>query len=66
MKGLQVSELRQLSPAELEQKRVALAQELVQLRLKARTVGIEKPAQFRRLRRDIARVLTVRRESSRP
>ena len=62
MKRVPVSELRNLSEPELGQKRDALAQELLQLRLKSRTIGVEKPAQFRQLRRDIARVLTVMQE----
>ena len=62
MKALRANELRGLSLPELEQKRDAISQELLQLRLKARTVGVEKPAAFRRLRRDIARVLTIMNE----
>ena len=58
----QLQELRSLSPAELTQKRDALGQELAQLRLKTKTVGVEKPARFHQLRRYIARVLTVLRE----
>ena len=59
MKSLPTSELRNLSVPELEQKRDAFVQELQQLRLKSKTIGVEKPAQFRRLRRGIARVLTI-------
>ena len=59
---LRVSELRGLNAAELTQKYEALRQELRQLRLKATAAGVERPSQFRQLRRDIARILTILRE----
>ena len=64
MSRLRANELRHLSREELFQKRDTMTQELVQLRLRARVVGTERPMEFRRLRRDIARVLTVLRESA--
>ena len=62
MKGLRAEALRQLSPQELEQKVVSMRGELLQIHLKARIAGVEKPAHIRRLRQDIARTLTVLRE----
>ncbi|GEM_PF-6544527 len=59
MKALAASTLQTLSVVELHQKHHTLMQELTQLQLKTKTVGVEKPAEFQRLRRDIARVLTV-------
>ena len=59
---LRVSDLRGLGRAELTQKYETMRQELRQLRLKATAAGVERPSQFRQLRRDIARILTILRE----
>ena len=64
MKALRPTELRALSREELMQKQQALMQELLQMRLKAKTVGVEKPSRSGVLRRNVARIITILREST--
>ncbi len=56
------SELRDMSPEELEQKHRELQEELFRLRLRHGTAQLENTEKLVHTRRDIARVLTVRRE----
>ncbi|MDP3068847.1 MAG: 50S ribosomal protein L29 [Opitutaceae bacterium] len=58
-------EIRELSPAEINTKVKEKRDELLQLRLRKQTGQVEKPHQFRVLRKDIARLLTILNEKKR-
>jgi large subunit ribosomal protein L29 len=53
------SDLRDLSVDQLETKLAELREERFKLRFRSATESIENPMQFRTLRRDTARVLTI-------
>jgi large subunit ribosomal protein L29 len=53
------SDLRELSVDQLETKLAELREERFKLRFRSATESIENPMQFRTLRRDTARVLTI-------
>jgi large subunit ribosomal protein L29 len=53
------SDLRDLSVEQLETKLAELREERFKLRFRSATESIENPMQFRTLRRDTARVLTI-------
>ena len=58
---MKARDLRELGTAELDQKIRELSQELNDLRIKHKSVaGIEKPVRMRLMRRDIARMKTIR------
>jgi len=59
---VEAKELRELASEELDQKLNELREELFKLRLRASVTRLENPARIRQLRRDIARVQTVKRE----
>ena len=59
---MKATELRDMSPEELEGKLTELAQERFNLRFRSATEAIEDPMRFRALRRDIARIQTILRE----
>ena len=52
-------DLRELSVEQLETKLAELREERFKLRFRSATESIENPMQFRVLRRDTARVLTI-------
>jgi large subunit ribosomal protein L29 len=54
--------LRDLSPDELDTKAQELREQLLKLRFQQSTGQIENPQTLRSVRKDIARVLTIRRE----
>lgn len=54
--------LREMSAEELAQKLAEFRDELFKLRLRAATTQLENPMRIRQLRRDIARIETVRHE----
>jgi large subunit ribosomal protein L29 len=56
---LTTSDLRDLSVEQLETKLAELREERFKLRFRSATESIENPMQFRMLRRDTARVLTI-------
>ncbi|MBI4227993.1 MAG: 50S ribosomal protein L29 [Candidatus Omnitrophica bacterium] len=58
-----LDELRGMTAVELARKAEALKQQLFQLRVQAKLGRLEKGHELRHVRRDIARVLTVRREA---
>ncbi len=60
-----LEQLRGLSEKELEGKVAALRQELFQTRTLAAAGKLDKPSTLRRLRKEIARALTVRHERAR-
>jgi large subunit ribosomal protein L29 len=59
---MKAKELREKTAAELADKERELAEQLFALRLQQTTGQLEKPSRMRTLRKDLARVLTVRRE----
>ena len=59
---MKAKELRELSPDELDSKLHELHEELFSLRFKHRTQSIPNPLKPRTLRKDIARVLTIKHE----
>ncbi len=56
------SEIRDLGDDELEQKEREMREEIFRLRLRAATGQIENKMRARAVRRDLARVLTIRAE----
>jgi large subunit ribosomal protein L29 len=56
------SEIRDLSDAELEARTQELEEELFLLQLRRATSQLENSMKLRAVRRDVARLLTVRRE----
>lgn len=62
MSRIKAKDLRGLSVAELDSKRQALVKELHDLRQKKSVGQLEKPHQFKTVRKQIAQVLTVKRE----
>jgi large subunit ribosomal protein L29 len=59
------SELRVMTIDELEQKEQDLRKELFNLRFQSATGEIENPMRIRTVRKNIAKVLTIRSEKSR-
>jgi large subunit ribosomal protein L29 len=59
---MKASELRKLSLEELRKKVDEWKMELLKLRFKKQIQGLENPMAIRKLKRDIARALTVIRE----
>ena len=55
-------EIRELGEAELQQKESESREELFRLRLRGATGQIENKMKARMARRDLARILTIRRE----
>jgi large subunit ribosomal protein L29 len=60
--AMKVSELRNQSVQELQDRENELSEQLFALRLQKVTGQLEKPARVRQVRRDLARVLTLLRE----
>lgn len=56
---MKVSELKELAVEELQRKEQDLRRELFNLRFQQATGEIENPMRIRRIRKDIARVLTM-------
>lgn len=61
-KPLRGSQLRELETEELKSELGRLREALFRLRFRSATEAIENPMQFRTIRRNIARLLTVLRE----
>jgi large subunit ribosomal protein L29 len=55
-------EFKELPPVELDRKLIEQRAELVGLRLKQSSGQVENPSRFRSLRRDIARLQTLKRQ----
>ena len=56
------SEIRELSDTDLTQKVATFRQQLFQMRVQARLGRLEKGLELRKIRREIARCLTIQRE----
>ena len=61
---MQPKEIRDLGPDELAAKEAEIREELFRLRLRGATGQVENKMRARLVRRDLARVLTVRREKA--
>jgi large subunit ribosomal protein L29 len=59
---LELDELRQMSPGDLEVKEREAREEVFRLRLKLRTNQLDNPAAYRRSRKELARIKTVLRQ----
>ena len=59
---MKAKEMRELSDAELEQKLIDTRQELFNLRFQSVTGALENPARITLVKRDIARITTIRAE----
>lgn len=59
---MKMDEARQLSPDELEHRLEALKKELFELRFQAKCAKLEKPSRISQVKRDIARILTLKGE----
>jgi large subunit ribosomal protein L29 len=59
---MKVKDIRSMSAEELAQKEKALKKQLYDLRYQRKIGRVEKPAQFKNARRDIARILTILQE----
>ena len=62
MSRVKAKDLRGLSLAELDQKKSGLEKELFDLRQKKAMGTLEKPHQFKLLRRQVAQINTLKRE----
>ena len=60
---MRASELRHKSPEELTDMEQELSEQLFALRLQKVTGQLENPSRIREVKRDLARVLTVRNET---
>jgi len=59
---MKVTEIRELSPQEIEQKRVELQEEIFNLRFQHGIGQLENTAKLKQTKREIARVETILRE----
>lgn len=66
MATLKAKDLRSLSVDELSEKSEALKKELFQLRFDAKLAKLEDLTKLRKTKRDLAKVLTVKREMELP
>jgi large subunit ribosomal protein L29 len=56
---LELDELKQMSVADLRIKENETREEIFRLRLKLRTNQLDNPANYRKARRELARILTL-------
>ena len=59
---MKIGEIRNLSPEEIQEKIKALKQDLMQKRFQAKTGKLENRSEIKKVRREIARLLTVANE----
>jgi len=59
---LELDEIRQMSPGDLRLKEKEIREELFRFRLKLRTNQLENASNYKKTRRDLARLLTVIRQ----
>ena len=60
---MKATEIRELSPDEMDRKTLDLKQELFNLRFQHASGQLENPAKLKQAKRDIARVMTIIRET---
>jgi large subunit ribosomal protein L29 len=63
---LELDELRQMAPADLAVKEREAREEIFKLRLKLRTNQLDNPANYRKARRELARIKTLMRQKRGP
>ena len=59
---MELDEIRQMSPGDLRLKEKEIREELFRFRLKLRTNQLENASNYKKTRRDLARLLTVIRQ----
>ena len=59
---MELDEIRQMAPADLRIKEREMREELFRFRLKLRTNQLENPSNYKKSRRELARLLTVIRQ----
>ena len=59
---MKVEEIRKMSSEELNKELASLKEELFKLRFQHATNQLDNPAQIAQVKRDIARVMTIKRE----
>ena len=59
---MKVKEIRELSSGELAQKEKAFKKELFDLNYQLKLGNVDKPSRFRKLKKDVARIMTILRE----
>jgi large subunit ribosomal protein L29 len=64
VKTVKAGKIREMAGAELEKRTGEIREELFKLRFQHATGQLENPVRMRTLRRELARVLTVRREQA--
>ena len=64
MKTVKAGKIRELAAPELDKRAGEIREELFKLRFQHATGQLENPVRMRTLRRELARVLTVRREQA--
>ena len=64
MKTVKAGKIREQAAAELDKRAGEIREELFKLRFQHATGQLENPVRMRTLRRELARVLTVRREQA--
>jgi len=62
---LELDELRQMNAADLRIKERETREDIFRLRLKLRTNQLDKPASYRRSRRELAQIMTLLRQKTR-
>ncbi len=60
--ALEPEKLRGMTPEELDRQERQLREEIWKLRMQVATGQLEQPQRVRQLRKDLARVLTIKRE----
>ena len=60
---MKAGEIRKMTPEEMEQKIAGMQQELFNLRFQHKIGQLENPKKLMFLKRDIARVMTIKNES---
>ena len=63
---MELDELRQMSAADLAVKEREAREEIFKLRLKLRTNQLDNPANYRKARRELARIKTLMRQKRGP
>lgn len=63
---MELDEIRQMTPEDLRIKEREIREEIFRFRLKLRTNQLENPGNYKKARRELARMLTVIREKQGP
>lgn len=63
---MELDELKQMSAGDLRVKERETREEIFRLKLKLRTNQLDNPSNYRRARKDLARILTLLRDKSGP